>query len=93
MAMRFSPVVFLVAVSMAMMASGPSGARTLVSLQVAEQICLERVQRFAQRSFGIDFDHPDRNQIKDRFRACVYAKSKQYPQRKLKVRGAVVTLP
>ncbi len=92
MAMRFSMIVFAAAIFVGVMTSGSAQARTLVSLQAAEQICLERAQRFAQSSLGDDTEHPQPNQIKDRFRACVYAKSKQYPARSLKVRGSFVTL-
>jgi hypothetical protein len=63
-----------------------------VSVQSAEAICLDRVARYAQTAFVGDGGGPQPNQIKDRFRACVFAKSGQYPQNKVKVRGQVVTL-
>lgn len=66
-------------------------ARSKVSLSQAESTCLKRAERAANipsRPNG-DFLHP--NQLKDRFRACVWAKSGQYPSVKLNIRGQRIT--
>ncbi|WGI22445.1 hypothetical protein [Amylibacter sp. IMCC11727] len=76
----------------ALMATGPSFAGSKVSLQSAEAICLDRVAKFAQAASVGDGGGPQPSRIKDQFRACVFAKSGQYPQNELKIRGQVVTL-
>lgn len=85
--------VSLVALAMSLTAAAPSFATSSkVSLQEAEQICFERAERFAStpRGFGAEFPQP--NQVKDRYRACVWAKSGAYPDQKLVVRGHELSL-
>ena len=72
--------------------STPVAAKSKVSVQAAERICLKRVKRFAQTPYGRGADAPAPYQVRDRFRACVWAKSGGYPQRRLKVRGWNVSL-
>lgn len=67
--------------------SSPAEARQRVSLEAAEQICLKEAKRFATSSFGRDYGTPPPDIIDHRYRICVYAKSGQNPQRRLKIRG------
>ncbi len=79
----------LVALALSVSVAAPTFATSSkVSLSAAEQICFDRAERFAQtpRYFAVD-EFPTPNQIKDKYRACVYAKSGEYPAQKLIVRG------
>ena len=88
--MRF----ILIALSFTVIAFGstlPTMAKTKVSLAQAEAICLERAKRFASSTRSRDHSYPQPNQVKDRYRACVFANSGRYPSVKLIIRGTRVT--
>lgn len=72
-------------------ASNPAFARKVISIEAAEQVCLERAQRYAKSVTGRDYSTPEPNQIRDKYRSCVYSKSRQYPRNRLNIRGAFVT--
>ncbi|MCP5086794.1 MAG: hypothetical protein GY952_08340 [Rhodobacteraceae bacterium] len=50
-----------------------------VSLSEAEQKCSERAYRFSRSTFGRYAEHPEPYLVWTRYRACVYANSRQYP--------------
>ena len=67
-------------------------ARNL-TVQQAEEVCLDRAERFATTpTWGVDSSTPPPTAVVDRFVLCVYAKSGQSAQRKLRVRGFDLTL-
>jgi hypothetical protein len=69
-----------------------SEARQKISLQAAESVCLQRAERFVRTPYGRDASGPTPNQVKDRYRACVYAKSGRYPSSGLNIRGVRITV-
>ncbi|MCP5088583.1 MAG: hypothetical protein GY952_17475 [Rhodobacteraceae bacterium] len=63
----------------------PAGG--FISLSAAEKKCGVRAQKFADSSFGRYAEHPEPYLIWQRYRACVYANSRQYPSYKPDFRG------
>lgn len=72
--------------------STASEARQKISVQAAESVCLQRIQRLVRAPYGRDSSGPSPNQIKDRYRSCVWAKSGQYPRNRLNVRGFRISI-
>jgi len=85
--------VSLMAFAMSLSVTAPSFATSSkVSLQAAEQICFDRAERFASTPQFFTDEFPEPSQVKDTFRACVFAKSGAYPDQKLVVRGQFLKL-
>ena len=67
-------------------------ASNRLTLDQAVQKCTDRAIAFGRAPFGRFGESPPENMVQERYRACVYANSNQYPVAKVKYRESILTL-
>ena len=67
-------------------------AREQLSFDQAVRVCTERAVRLGRQPHGRYGEEPSEYRVQTEYRACVYAKSGQYPTAKVKYRESILTL-
>ena len=73
-------------------AAAAQAAPPRMSLSQAIDLCTERARLQGRQLYGRFGDEPPPNLINERYRACVWANSHQYPPGPPKYRDSVLTL-
>ncbi|MEM6618222.1 MAG: hypothetical protein AAF631_02850 [Pseudomonadota bacterium] len=67
-----------------------SEAAPRMTLEAAENLCLERAIRFAEQPYGRFGEEPPPNRVRDQYRACVFANANRYPTREPAYRQSIL---
>lgn len=70
---------------------GTANAAPKMSLPQAVDLCTERAVKFGRIPRGQFADEPPPEMVEQRFRACVFANSHQYPSEPPKYRDSILT--
>ena len=67
-------------------------ARSKLTFDQAASVCTDRAVKFGRQPFGRFAQSPPPHLVQDKYRACVFANSGQYPTAKVQYRDSILTL-